>query len=108
MRGHERATAFTQDSLRFNREQCVRLEQQLRIALSGRVERWKAELWSLKLAHQKATNDELQAALHAMTERVLALEADKATLEETCEQLKSAQLLAALPTSEQQKCVSRR
>lgn len=71
-----------------------------------RVEKWRAELWALKLAFLRATNDEVFKAHNVMTERVFLLEGQNAELAADAERLRSEQMLSGLPVQDQRKCVS--
>jgi hypothetical protein len=70
------------------------------------VEKWKVDLWSLKLKYLAGTNKEMAAAHRAMTDRVLALEDELASIMADEERLALHRQLEALPVHEQYACAS--
>jgi hypothetical protein len=68
------------------------------------VEKWKAELWALKLDFLRATNDEVFKAHSVMTDRVFLLEGQNVELSADIERLRTEQMLSGLPAQDQRKC----
>ena len=106
LRGRERVIMFNEDVLAFNRKQCILLEQQLRIASVGCIEKWRGELWATKLVHLKTSSDGLACAHSEMISRVMDLESCLAKEKETNKHLNEQKALVHMPASERSRCLA--